>query len=245
MPRLGRHTTADETRMAIGASMCVAAPPSLAAGARAPLGPGGMRVRGGCHGAVTPPCHGRGRGASRPRPAAAADARRRASAPAVGPSPQGQRGRCQAQPPADAAGRTTACAVTGQGRGRRVGVVAVRRRGRIRRPVGPQRRGLHEFGVVDHFGLARRGHVAVGRGAKRSAWSASRMPAPQVAVVHRQRPGLASLQTPIWGETTCGRALRRRPSVICCQLSAGLTLSIRLIVPDTTGAAKLVPNSDA
>ena len=68
-------------------------------------------------------------------------------------------------------------------------------------------------------------------------------PAPQVLVVHRQRPGLASPQTPKPGtvEVTCGRAERARPATIWSAVSAGLSDSIRLTAPATTGAEKLVP----
>ena len=69
------------------------------------------------------------------------------------------------------------------------------------------------------------------------------MPAPQVAVLQMQRPGLRSEQAAIFGDTTCGRALRCRPWTICVALSDGLTLSISPITPATTGAAKLVPAS--
>ena len=69
------------------------------------------------------------------------------------------------------------------------------------------------------------------------------MPAPQVTVVQRQRPGLLSLhvRTPLTLEPTCGRAERARPCSIWLADKAGLTDSIRLIAPLTMGAAKLVP----
>ncbi len=67
------------------------------------------------------------------------------------------------------------------------------------------------------------------------------MPAPQVNVVHTQRPGFCAEHAPIRLDTTCGRAERCKPSMICVTVRLGLTLSIRLIVPATIGAAKLVP----
>lgn len=69
------------------------------------------------------------------------------------------------------------------------------------------------------------------------------MPAPQVAVVHRQRPGLLSLQvrTPLTDEVTCGRADRARPCSIWLTDNAGLTDNIKLTAPLTIGAEKLLP----
>src|SRR5687767_802004 len=67
------------------------------------------------------------------------------------------------------------------------------------------------------------------------------MPAPQVVVLQMQRPELLAEQAPILGEVTWGRALDLRPAMICGAVSAGLALSIRLTVPATTGAAKLLP----
>ena len=69
------------------------------------------------------------------------------------------------------------------------------------------------------------------------------MPAPQVAVVHRQRPGLASLHaaTPASVEVTCGRADARRPCSSWAALRSGFTASIRPTAPATTGVEKLVP----
>src|SRR5437899_10617054 len=71
------------------------------------------------------------------------------------------------------------------------------------------------------------------------------MPAPQVVLVQMQRPGLLAEHWAITVDVTCGRALRRRPAMVWSTVRRGLVLSIRLIVPATTGAAKLVPKTFA
>ena len=67
------------------------------------------------------------------------------------------------------------------------------------------------------------------------------MPAPQVAVVHRQLAELAAEHDASHGECTWGRADSASPRISCSTVKAGLTDSINAAVPATIGVAKLVP----
>ena len=57
-----------------------------------------------------------------------------------------------------------------------------------------------------------------------------------------QRPGFEFAQAPTTGDVTCGRELRLSPSINCAVVRFGLTLTIRLSTPDTSGVEKLVPS---
>ena len=67
------------------------------------------------------------------------------------------------------------------------------------------------------------------------------MPAPQVAVVHRQLAELSAEHDASHGERTCGRADTARPAISWSTVRPGLTDSISAAVPATIGVAKLVP----
>ncbi len=67
------------------------------------------------------------------------------------------------------------------------------------------------------------------------------MPAPQVAVVHRQLAELSAEHDASHGDNTCGRAETVRPAMSCSIVRPGLTDNISAAVPATIGVAKLVP----